>query len=536
MIIFNKLDIISFKGIFNCSIDFNDLGNNLYSLEGINHTVEFSSSNGAGKSTIFDALLFVLYGLTNDTSLKKIDYQNKNTNIKMKIKLNLTIQNINYTIQRTEKEFKLYNSDNEDISELNNSDTEKKFLSILNLTKSEFCNFTYLSQNNSSSFLNKTPTEKLDIIKDFIYGEDILNLERKINTYYNDIQNKINEIKLEQADLNGKFSVYDSMLKQDIIDYPHELSYYEERYNEIDKIIKDYDLVKNHLSSVKTKVNSYINTKKNLVEKYNIAKENICPTCGQILQDNNVILTIINKIKQVNENLTSLKSEYEDLVVKAQSVSRSDIENMIKEKKEISEIISNIKNQNKLKNSIEKFKKDYDNLLIRQENLSTSMFKYQAQLQQIKDIQKFFKTDFISYIQQQFIKDIENYLNIYCYDIFNGSFKLTFSNNNLILSIDDKPYSYFSGGEKERIDFIFVFAVKIALTHFTNKCTNLFIADESLRGQDSKAFENCLDVINNLTQTENITTILISHRDVNYESNKIIIEKFDKFNKITIEK
>lgn len=537
MIVFNKIHIVAFKGIFDCTINFDDLGNNLYSLEGINHTVDFASSNGAGKSTIFDALLFCLYGLTNDTSLKKVDYQNKNTNIKMCVDLDLTIQNVKYKIQRTEKEFKLFNEDGESISELNNSDTEKKFWNILNLTKSEFCNFTYLSQNNSSSFLNKTPTEKLNIIKDFIYGDEIVNFEQKLKSCYNEINNNKNNVDLEIAELSGKLYIYDSVLKQqdNTITYPYSLDHYKNEYNSLKETIQKYNSIEENLKDIKNKANKLLKVKKNYVEKYNKAKNNICPTCGQTLQDNTVIKEIINKIKEVNDSIEKIKEKNKELLLEKQKYD-TDIESILERKIEVEKIIENIDKQNRVKSIINNFDQSYDELQTESVDLNDKLTKYAAQLQQVKYMQTFFKTDFISYIQQQFIKEIENYLNIYCCNIFDGDFKLTFSNNNLILTINDKPYSYYSGGEKERIDFIFVFAVKVALTHFTDKCTNLFIADESLRGQDTKAFDNCLDIINNLTQTEEITTILISHRDIDYESNKIIIEKFDRYNKIDIVK
>lgn len=146
MIQFRRIDITSYKSIFHCSLDFEQLENGLYSLEGINNTVNFAQSNGSGKSTLISAIMFALYGTTEDSSVKKADYQNKNTRTKLNVKLDLNIQGKNYSIERTEKEFKLF-KEGEDISELTKTDTEKKFQDILNLSKAEFCNFTYLAQN-----------------------------------------------------------------------------------------------------------------------------------------------------------------------------------------------------------------------------------------------------------------------------------------------------------------------------------------------------------------------------------------------------
>lgn len=88
--------------------------------------------------------------------------------------------------------------------------------------------------------------------------------------------------------------------------------------------------------------------------------------------------------------------------------------------------------------------------------------------------------------------------------------------------------------EQQRLNTIFLFAIKVALMSLTNKTTNLLILDESLSGSDSEAFENCIELISNLTKAENLTTILVSHRDVDYQMNKIIIERFDNKTKLNI--
>ena len=69
---------------------------------------------------------------------------------------------------------------------------------------------------------------------------------------------------------------------------------------------------------------------------------------------------------------------------------------------------------------------------------------------------------------------------------------------------------------------------------FTNKCTNLLILDEVLSGQDGEAFENCLELIDNLTTAEELTTILVSHRDVDYQLNKIIIERNERNTNLSV--
>ena len=58
---------------------------------------------------------------------------------------------------------------------------EKKFQDILNLSKNEFFSFTLLAQGGSGSFLTKTPSEKLSCLKDFLFGEELLSVQTKID-------------------------------------------------------------------------------------------------------------------------------------------------------------------------------------------------------------------------------------------------------------------------------------------------------------------------------------------------------------------
>ena len=70
--------------------------------------------------------------------------------------------------------------------------------------------------------------------------------------------------------------------------------------------------------------------------------------------------------------------------------------------------------------------------------------------------------------------------------------------------------------------------------NLTNKTTNLLILDESLSGSDSEAFENCIELIENLTESEKITTILVSHRDIDIQKNKIIINRYSDKTELNI--
>lgn len=533
MIRFKKLDITSYRSIFHCCIDFDNLSGKLYSLEGINNTVEFAKSNGSGKSTLISALLFVLYGTTTDSSIKKAEYQNKNTKVKMKLVLNLDIQGKLYTIERTEKEFKLF-ADDEDISELTKTDTEKKFQNILQLTKNEFCNFTYIPQDGSGSFLTKTPSEKLACIKDFIFGEDLLEMQNKIDNLIRKLKIEQNEADKRAIAAQSSISTIGRLLSQQAeeieeVEYEFTLEEYQQQQNELKnklKTLSDYD---RKISNYNTQLSNLKRQMESIKAEYKKAENNICPTCGQYLQDNTVISNIRQKANQIKQQAEEIK---QNILNEQSSIislgNRLDLESNIEK---IDSIIIDLKHRKKAKSNIFNRQKVEEEKAQQELALNVALSEknyFTYELGQVNSLYKYFKTDFVQYIQKAFLNEIENYLNIYCHDVFDKDFKLVFSNNSLEILVDNMPLNFYSGGEQQKIGVLFLFAIKVALMSFTDKCTNLLILDEVLSGQDGEAFENCLELINSLTTAEELTTILVSHRDVDYQLNKIVIERNER--------
>lgn len=535
MIIFNHIHITSFKSIYEASLDFDDLKGKLYSLEGVNHTVDFAHSNGAGKSTLLQALMFALYGSVDDSvTIKKAEYQNKNTNVKLRVQLLLTIQGQRYTIVRTDKDFKLFKGD-EDISELTKTDTEKKFQAILNLTKSEFINFTYLSQSSTSSFLTKTPMEKLNCIKDFIFNDELLAIQTRLDSMIKSCKSQDIELGRQLAQLEGRISTMQSVIakhNEEKVQLPCTLEAYQGQLSALQTQQNEADNERRHLASDKAELESLREKfKKGKAKLMKIKDENVCPTCGQTLPDTSTLL------EESRKRLQAIRGRAAELKIAIQE--REVIVGNYPDYREkliaISSNIATLKQQARTEKQYKEMQGDVGQLEAEVNELQAKIDANNLKLTQLTQLNKYFKTDFIKYIQKSFINEIENYLNLYCRDIFNADFGLEFVNNSLELTIGGMPYSYFSGGERQRIDFLFVFAIKVALTNFTNKCTNLLIADESLSGQDSEAFENCLDLISGLTAAEELTTILVSHRDLDYKISKITIERFADKTSVTVQ-
>lgn len=536
MIVFKKLDITSFKSIFHCCIDFDTMQDSLYSLEGKNNTVTFAQSNGSGKSTVVDALSYALYGTTDGLSIKKADYQNKNTKIKLKLVLDLSIQDVDYTIERTDKDFKLYKQ-GEDISELTKTDTEKKFQDILNLSKNEFFSFTLLAQGGSGSFLMKTPSEKLSCLKDFLFGEELLSVQTKIDALIKGYKTDIQDLNLTHSNLQGSLNTLKDMvenMKIEPVVFDLSLEEYEQQLEQLEDKLKHITEIENKKQSCELNLQSLKRQMQKVKQDYDRARENICPTCGQHLQDESVQFKLKNEAKTIKEKASEYKLRLDVIVEDLQKL--GSVQNIKNELVETRDKIYKIKSQQDNKQDITNVKQDIENKTAQLDRVKAAKESKEYELQQLNALYKYFKTDFIQYVQQAFISEVENYLNVYCHDIFDVDYHLIISNNSLELLIGDNSYSYLSGGERQRADVVLVLAIKYAMSTFTDKYTNLLILDETLSGQDGEAFENCIELLNNLTSSmDDIKVILVSHRDVKYQSNKILIERYKDKTKLTID-
>ena len=247
-------------------------------------------------------------------------------------------------------------------------------------------------------------------------------------------------------------------------------------------------------------------------------RENVCPLCKQHLVDD------VAKTK-VECEAQELKKEILDIRKRLKVLQQTENKIKLSEVTEIEHKLSDLQSTLRQQIEQEQFNKKKHIWEQEKEELTKQIQILESELEQETKLQKYFKTTFVQQVQQQFLDTIENYLNLYCYDVFDAPFKLLFNNGNLELLVGDKPYSFYSGGERQRINFLFVFAIKLVLLSFTNKCTNLLLFDESLSAQDKQAYENCVDIISELSKANEIKTILISHREVNASVDKIILKR-----------
>lgn len=344
---FNSIDIENFRSIEKAFVELENQGTVI--VKGVNEYEDKATSNGSGKSSVFEAIIFALF---EETSSGEKDVANRIIDNGYSITLKFEVDNDKYIINRqcskNGKTSVVVNKNGLDISARNKTDTNKIILQILGINKAIFLDSVFLSQNANTNLASLTPTarkERLEILTntDFMinnfkeklkekqteYEAECVSNQLKINKLNGnketnlkqqaDLQLKINEAKqeLERLKQLGNIQEIDEQLnlKENV-----EMSTFDKQIEETDKMIQDkeqeiedlrklgednlnkkdeLDRQKQEKLNEWNKVDKEIQTRQQTIqfteqdnkrldkEIDKIRKSDKCPTCGRKYDDAN---------------------------------------------------------------------------------------------------------------------------------------------------------------------------------------------------------------------------------------------------------
>lgn len=190
---FLSIELESFRSIDRAQINLEDQGTVI--VKGINEYEDNATSNGSGKSSIFEG---IIYSLFEETSSGEKDVENRIIGNGFKLKLELEIDGIKYTIYREGKNGKssvLLYKDNIDISARNKTDTNKLILGLLGISKSIFLDTIFLSQNAVTNLASLQPTARRERL------EVLTNTDNTINKFKDKIKDQQIKYEADRVDI-----------------------------------------------------------------------------------------------------------------------------------------------------------------------------------------------------------------------------------------------------------------------------------------------------------------------------------------------
>tara|TARA_R110000824_G_scaffold61487_4_gene163530 strand:- start:1273 stop:2883 length:1611 start_codon:yes stop_codon:yes gene_type:complete len=507
----NKIEIHNFLSIKHAVVDFESYGN-LVRIVGKNFDTKPRSSNGAGKSSIIEAVMFALFGKTirktNDKSL--VNYHTKG-----KCRVILTV-NGDTVIERIKRAPMLsVTVGDENCTQESIQATQKYLEQILNINHQVFLASIVFGQGNTTDFLTATPEEKRAIIQNFLSVGDLFKnrstikslkskylQNKKINlTLLNDGSSKVDKLQARLKKLRAlkkESKSYFSSEKYKFIFGKSltEIQEQERAYHEKDL---EYERTVGHRDVLRDRILQSHSMIKNL-------KDAPCEHCGKLSGNN------WGKVQKLESNMDEWATEEREAVKLIRGLGKevdalqipvtvADFETI----EQFKEIDTEVKIHTKQMRAEKK-------LIAKYGNLSTKA-------QKRYDIMKFWEHAFseaglIKYV----IRNILDYLNERC-----NSYLSTLSKGNFVIKFDDSlqeliynngaevHFDSLSGGEKKRVSLAVMLGLNDLLLLTGKDRSNIIFFDEVADSLDADGVKGLIELIHQLTKHKKL--FLITHNE-----------------------
>jgi len=521
-------------------------------------------ANGAGKSTILDALTFALFGKPF-RKINKPQLLNSINQSDCVVELEFDVGKNKYKVVRGIKpaKFEIYQNGVALDENASVVDQQKHFeQTILKMNYKSFTQIVVLGSSTFVPFMRLPLAARREIIEDIldiqIFSTMNVNLKEKVkvtNDELKDHEYKLSLIK-EKIDMQKQFMLdIDKKNKEDIqekekrketllceaLNYETEIISNNETINEKTIAVSDTSKVKATISKVDS-IKNKITTKQKSYNKEKVffQQNDSCPTCGQSIEEHfkqEKITLLSDKLAEVEKAMSDLGQQLSDL--------RSQEDTFILLIDEINEL--NLKNR-QLKNDINSLHRRIEELDDDIRKLRDSDVNQREQFSILKSLNEDGKRiqETVSETKEekdclltaaQLLKDsgiktriIKKYLstmnkliNDYLDKMeFSTSFMLNENFEEVIKSRyrDEFSYESFSEGEKARIDIALLLTWRSIAKLKNSVDTNLLILDEIFDGSLDQNGNSDLGWILK-TFDEKTNVFVISHRDN-------IADKFDR--------
>ena len=527
--------------------------------------------NGAGKSTILDALSYALYGKPF-RPINKPQLINSITGKNLLVEVEFSIGRKNYIIKRGVKPniFEVYQDDtliNQNSSARDYQDYLEK--TILKLSFKAFSQIVILGSANFVPFMQLPAWTRREVIEDLldiqIFSTMNTLLKEKLQKNKNDITGMDHEISLIQNRIEmqkkhlNSLKINNSELiktKQDLID---QLTIKTQQTEDdcciINSAISELNAQISDSLAVTTKKIKLVNMESQLENKLKTFKKEIdffhdndnCPTCRQgidhdfktqRLQDrkksaddiNTALSTIETQVKSINIRISEISETNEQITGCNTQITNhnSDIRSWNNSIKTLEAELLSIRNNTKIiDDNTDEMDKLNKGLIAREKNkeqLLNDKQVYDVSAVMLKD------TGIKTKIIRQYVPIMNKLINKYLATLeFFVQFELDDNFNEKIKSRfrDEFSYASFSEGEKIRIDLALMFTWRAIAKLRNSASTNLLILDEIFDSSlDVSGTDEFLKILEGLASDTNV--FVISHKgDALYDKFHSVI-KFEK--------
>jgi len=512
-------------------------------------------NNGAGKSTILDALCFSLYG----KAFRKI---NKNqlinsTNEKgALVEIEFSVNKTDWKVVRGIKPntFEIYR-DGKPLDQSHSAVDQQKWLeqNVLKMNYKSFTQIVILGSSTFVPFMQLPLSSRREVVEDLLDIKIFSSMNLLIKEKIRGCKEEIKTLSLKKESLLDKVDMQERFIeeienqsnaninanKEKIANLESEIGDCMDKNETLEEPLREFIKEQESISGYADKLRKLGNLKGKISQKVStITKEHkfftenrVCPTCTQDIDES----FRINRIEDAQNRAKELQSGYKELeeAIKEEEERERQFTALSKEitkltngisqnnfkisgcrrqirdlETEIQTITNRLENRNteytKLEGFKENLKETYNTLADKRQDISYYDFTYSL----LKDggVKSKIIKKYLPLINQQ----VNKYLQMMDFYI---NFKLDEEFNETIQSPihEDFSYSSFSEGEKMRIDLALLFTWREVARYKNSVNTNLLIMDEVFDSSlDGFGTEEFLKIIRYVISDANI--FVISHK------------------------
>ncbi len=529
--------------------------------------------NGAGKSTILDALTFGLFGKPF-RKINKPQLMNTINNADCVVEIEFKIGKKQYKIVRSIKPnaFEIYCDSvlvNQDAKAKDYQEHLEKF--ILKLNYKSFTQVVILGSASFVPFMQLSPADRRAII------EDLLDIQI-FSSMNSIVKNKISTIKDEQKTVDYNIKLVDakiSLQKQNIednkknhlVDINKKVQEIADNDAHLNKVAKDIALIQKHIEQLTNKIsdkNTVSSRTTKLITLQSKFEDNVrklnkeisfyqnndnCPTCQQAIASETKDKHVTEKqtkISEIQTATTKLEEELQNVHNRLEEIEKIQ-KHINAHNSEVVKLNTQVTSINSYNTRLSKEIEELRNRTVSTDGDDDKLKTLNAELQGYNDVAEKLSVDkqyhefaatllkdtgIKTKIIKQYLPVMNKLINKYLTSMdFFVNFNLNESFEETIKSRhrDEFSYASFSEGEKMRIDLALLFTWRQIAKMKNSVNTNLLILDEVFDSSlDGVGTEEFLKLLNSLDNSTNV--FVISHKgDQLFDKFRSVI-KFQKTN------
>jgi DNA repair exonuclease SbcCD ATPase subunit len=535
--------------------------------------------NGAGKSTILDALTFSLFGksyrgVSKGQLINSVNEKGTEVEIEFEIGTNKwkVVRNIKPT------KFEIYKNDdllNQDA----HANAQQTWLEtvVLKMNYKSFTQIVILGSSNFVPFMQLSASNRREVIEDILDIKIFSQMNSVVKDRVKILRDQIRELEFKLMTLEEKYEMQQTFIdeiealgKKDISDKKKSIkAHIKEQENllieqkELQNSLESKNKELENFTGSRQKLRKLGNLKGKITEKVStITKEHkfftdnvTCPTCTQSIEEE----FRINKIKDSQNKAKELQSGYKELeeAIKEEELRESTFIKISDEvtslthgisqvntkisgfqrqvtdlEQEIQTLTTKLEGRNTEHEKLVNFKSQFEIASADADSKKDDIIRYNFVFDLLKDggVKTAIIRKYLPMINQQvnrYLQMMDFYINFSLDEEFNESIQSPIH--------EDFSYSSFSEGEKMRIDLALLFTWREVAKIKNSLNCNLIIFDETFDSSlDGFGTDEFLRIIRYVVEKANV--FVISHKEGLQDkfSNVIRFEKIKGFSRMAL--